>query len=501
MAVLHKWPALSSFKAPDIVKHRFRPVYLLGFVLLCVAGVLGAATPILVDLMGGSLSKLMALPAAILFGLFIIYDRKLTLLMIILFRASGDTVLELTRFSVGGYAVGVGGVINAMVILLAMLLVFEKPSLVPRRGYMAWLPFLLVTMLGVVTSPERGEAARLFLTQVSYFAVFVGGYYCVRSAHDFRALMKLMLWSSVIPVLYSCYIIVSVKLAVGGEFRLRGTFGHPNVMAFYMTVIIGVAFYLLKTTPAATPTRARAALVLYLLVLLVMLMLTKTRSAWTATGLAFGLYALLFERRYLIYMAVLGVLALFIPGVGDRLADLGQGNQVSIYSNLNSFAWRVYLWESAIAWMSPLSFIIGNGLQSFVKYSIIFFPIAGKTSWGAHSVYVQLLFEMGALGLAAFGWLGYSLLRQLAPVYKIDKLACYTLGVMLVNLLVCSISDNMFYYLSYNWYLWFAIGAGCALFRLAPAAAAGPGHAPGRPGAAYQPSAVHRPVAPVRPLR
>ncbi|HEX7983492.1 MAG TPA: O-antigen ligase family protein [Duganella sp.] len=491
MAVLLKWPAFRSFKAPDIVKNPFRPVYLLGFLLVCVAGVLGAATPILVDLMGGSLSKVMALPAAILFGLLIIYDRKLTLLMIILFRASGDNVLELTRFSIGSYPVGVGGVINAMVILLAMLLVFEKPSLVPRRGYMAWLPFLLVTMLGVFTSPEKGDAARLFLTQLSYFAIFVGGYYCVRSMQDFRFCMKLMLWSSVIPILYSFYILAYVKLAVGGEFRMRGTFGHPNVMAFYLTVIVAVAFYLLKTLPAQTPTRVRAGLVLYMLVLLAMLVLTKTRSAWTATGLAFGLYALIFERRYLIYMAVLGALALFIPGVGDRLSDLGQGNQVSIYSNLNSFAWRVYLWETAIAWMSPISFIIGNGLQSFVKYSIIFFPIAGKVAYGAHSVYVQLLFELGVFGLITFGWLGYSLLKQLMPMFKIDKLAGYTLVVMMVNLLVCSFSDNMFYYLSYNWYLWFAVGAGCALFRLAPAAA--------KPAAtALHPAAARGVVAPVR---
>ena len=492
MAIPRHVPSLRSFLALDIVQHPFRPVYLVGALLLGVALLLGAATPILVDLMGGSLGKMMALPAAILFGLLIVYDRKLTLLMIIVFRASGDNVLELTRFSIGGYAVGVGGVINAMVILLAMLLVFEKTSLVPRRGYMAWLPFLLVTMVGVATSPEKGDAARLFLTQVSYFAIFVGGYYCVRTPQDFRFCMKLMLWSSVIPVLYSLYVLASLGLKVGGEFRLRGTFGHPNVMAFYMTVIIAVAFYLLKTLPEKTPMRTRVVLTLYMFVLLAMLMLTKTRSAWTATGLAFGLYALVFERRYLIYMAVLGALALLIPGVGDRLADLGQGNQVSIYSNLNSFAWRVYLWESAIAWMTPISFVIGNGLQSFVKYSIVFFPIAGKVNWGAHSVYVQLLFELGVFGLAAFAWLGYSLLRQLAPVYKIDKLACYSLVVMLINLLVCSISDNMFYYLSYNWYLWFAIGAGCALFRAAPAAAAHPSAAAGAP--------APRAVAPVRPL-
>lgn len=463
MATLLNWPSLKSLKAPDILKHPFRPVYLLGALLVCAAAVLGAATPLLVDLMNGSLGKLLALPAALMIGLLIIYDRKLTLLMIIVLRASGDNVLELTRFSIGSYPLGIGGVINGMVILLAIMLVLEQPRNMPRRGYTAWWPFLLLTLLGLILSPERGEAARLFLTQVSYFAMFVGGYYCVRTREDFRAVLKLVMWSSAIPAVYA---FVSMAMAgghIGGEFRLKSTFGHPNVLAFYLTVVIALAFYLLKTLPANATMRVRVFMSLYLIVLLCLLLLTKTRSAWSAVGLAFGLYALIFERRYLIYMGVLGAIGLLIPGVGDRLLELGHGNEVTIYANLNSFAWRVYLWQTGIAYMHPLSYLTGNGLQSFIKYSIIFFPFAGKINYGAHSVYVQLLFELGVFGLVTFFWLAYSMLRQLWPLLKIDRLAGYTLMVLVINLLVCSFSDNMFYYLSYNWYLWFAVGAGCSL--------------------------------------
>ena len=475
MATLPHFASLRSFKAPDILRNPFRPVYLLGALLVLVAALLGAATPILVNLMNGSLGKLVALPAALMIGLLIIYDRKLTLLMIIVLRASGDNVLELTRFSIGSYPLGIGGVINGMVIVLALMLVLERPGNMPRRGYTAWWPFLLLTLLGMILSPERGEAARLFLTQVSYFAMFVGGYYCVRTREDFRACLKLVMWSSAIPVLYA---FVSMAMAgghIGGEFRLRSTFGHPNVLAFYLTVVIALAFYLLKTLPANAPMRVRVFMALYLIVLLSLLMLTKTRAAWSAVAFAFGLYALIFERRYLIYMGVLGAVGLLIPGVGDRLLELGSGNQVTIYANLNSFAWRVYLWQTGIDYMQPLSFLTGNGLQSFIKYSIIFFPFAGKINYGAHSVYVQLLFELGVFGLVAFFWLAGSMMRQLWALLKLDRLAGYTLLVLVANLLVCSFSDNMFYYLSYNWYLWFAVGAGCAVCaHNAPAAPPAP---------------------------
>ena len=463
MPALLKSPAWRSLKAPDFIKNPFRLVYVMVVLAVCLAGLLGAATPILVDLMGGSLSKLVALPAAMVFGLLVIYDRKLTLLLIVVLRAGGDNALEFTRFSLGGYMVGIGGVINAIVILLALLLVFERPKVLPARAYMAWIPFLLILIFGALHSPFTGESIRLFLQQLSYFAMFVGGYQCVSDRDSFRHMMRLVVWSSAIPVLYS---FVDIALHFGGGFRLESTFAHPNVLAFYLTVIIVVAFYLFKTMPVTASGAARLGLGAYLLLLLMLLLLTKTRSAWLATAVGFGLYALIFERRYLLYMVVLGVGALFVPGIGDRLLDLGQGNEVATYAVLNSYAWRVYLWECAFGYMSPLNYLSGLGLQTFQEYSPIFFPLAGKTKFGAHSVYVQLIFEVGVIGLLAFLWQSLSMIRQLTALLKIDRMATFSLVLIVLSFLICSYSDNMFYYLSYNWYLWFAVGAGCALGRV-----------------------------------
>ena len=37
-----------------------------------------------------------------------------------------------------------------------------------------------------------------------------------------------------------------------------------------------------------------------------------------------------------------------VPSVRDRLLDLGQGNEVGRYAELNSFAWRQLLWKTAM---------------------------------------------------------------------------------------------------------------------------------------------------------
>jgi len=460
-----KMPAL--IKTSDFLRNPFRSEYLAVTAIMVLAAVLGLVTPMFVSLTDGQLSRMVALPAAMLFGILLLYDRRLSLMIILLFRAGADNALELTRLSIGSYPLGVGGLINGCVILIAMMLVFEKPKQVPAKAFTTWVPFLGLTLFGVLISPVKGDALRLFLTILSHFAIFIAGFYCARDRLEFRKCIKLIVWSSVVPVAYS---FVDFALNHGmPDFRLRSTFSHPNVLAFYITVVIGLLFYLFKSLPKDATPGDKVCMTLYLFVLLGVLAMTKTRSAWAATAISFGLYAVLFERRYLVYMFVLGAVALMIPGVADRLADLEQGNTVTAYANLNSFAWRVYLWQCALDWMRPSTYLFGNGFQAFKEYSVIFFPLAGKFHFGAHSVYVELLFELGIAGLLAFCWLYFGTLKELARLVKIDALAAFSLILLVLNFLICCFSDNMLDYLSYAWYLWFAVGLGCAQVRNASA--------------------------------
>jgi O-antigen ligase len=458
MPALPKFPALS--RLPEFLRRPLGTSYTVIGALLLLAGVLGMFTPLFVATMGDSPSKVFALPAAMLFALLLIYDYKLTLLGILLFRAALDPVLSLTRISLGGIPLGVGGLLNACVILIAIMLVFERPRVVPARAFWAWTPFLLLLCAGVIPSYERGEAVRQCLALLSFFAMFICGFYFGRTQAQFRSVMKLVVWSSAVPALYT---FVDVGLHYQAGFRLASTFGHPNVLAFYLTVIITVAFYLLQTMPASYRGWQRVFLIGYLFFLLLMLAMTHTRSAWIATALGFGMYGLLFDRRYLAYIAVAAALALLVPGVGDRLLELTHDNPTGNVTEMNSASWRVALWQSGFEWMSPQSFITGNGLQTFQHFSPTFFPLAGSIHWEAHSIYVQLIFELGLVGLFAYLWLNWRVFKGLLPLIKVDKLAAFSLIVVLVNFLICAFSDNMFDILVYDWYWWFAVGAGSSL--------------------------------------
>ena len=441
---------------------RSTPVAIVGPLLGAIAGV---TSVIFTTFVGANPAKMVALPMGVGLLGFLVLDPKKLLLTILALRSAGDLLLDSTRIAVGGHEIGVGGLLNAFVILVVALLVLEKPRLVPPRALAMWAGLLLAATVGVALSPVKVEAVRTSLGLISWFAVFTGAFYVVRSPADFRFCIRLVLWSSVIPVTYAL-----VELVTGGGMRaegvrLQGTFAHPNIFAFYLTAVIATTLYAIKCRAMAVPTPARVVATAYMLLLIGLLILTKTRSAWVACFFIFAIFGGFCERRYLLYLLAAPILALLMPGVQERLADLAAGNDYVQYARLNSFAWRRLLWETALGWMTPDHYVLGYGLDSFRQYSVTFFPLSNPADIGpgAHNVYVQLFFELGVLGLIAFFWLFGRLASWLRSLATTDRRGSVIASGLALAYLVASVSDNMFSYLSFNWYFWFLQGAACAL--------------------------------------
>lgn len=434
----------------------------LGIVVLSLF--IGAAIPVFADAMGNQPGRLAALPALLLLGVLLIYDYKKLLMLILLLRSVGDMALESTQFGIGSARMGIGGLINLFVIMIACLMVLEKPRLFPSRLARYWMPMLLAMGIGLVISYEKANAIKQYLGILSNFAIFIIAIYMVRSNEDFNKAIRLVLWSSLIPTLYSFFDVAQHMHDSG--FRLRSTFPHANVQAFYMTLMLVLCLYMLKSPLFNIKPRGRVVICCYMPVLLGQLLLTQTRSAWLACFLVFMLYALLFERTYLLYLLLLPLVLVCIPSVHERLMDLGQGNEVVRNAPLNSFAWRLMLWESAIDWMEPPRLLYGYGLDGFGHFAATFFPLDQTVRWDAHNVYVQFLFEIGVVGLLCYLWLYARILLTLRAFARMDRVSGFLLLAVVVQYLIVSFSDNMFRYLVFNWYLWFTVGGACALVHL-----------------------------------
>jgi len=337
-----------------------------------------------------------------------------------------------------------------------------------------WLGFFLTGLCGIALSPVKGDAFRLYLTWLSNFSIFISAFYVVRSVKDFQFCARLILWSSILPAIYALYDIAANFGAAGEAFRLRSTFMHPNIFAFYLMLVVFLGFYLIKATQAESSVTRNVGRSLYLLFLLALLVLTQTRSAWLACAAVFVAYGMLFERRYLFYITTVSLLSLLVPAIHDRLIDLASGNEIVHQAKLNSFAWRLALWQSALEWMTPGRYLLGYGIGSFRENAPTFFAYSAGIKWDAHNVYVQWFFDVGVLGLATYLWIHGRLIYMLRPLFAIDRLAAFITFSIIISYLLVSFSDNMMFYLSFNWYFWFAVGAACALVCASPGPSAEP---------------------------
>lgn len=391
---------------------------------------------------------------------------KVLFVAIIIFRAVLEPVFAGTQL---GGAVGLGGAVNLAVILLAFVMIVREPSRTPRAVWWVWLPFLAMQFLGLAYSPDLLPSVRLALAQTSTFAVFLVAFHLVDDVGSFNKALRIVVASSVPTFAMTLLAISRGDIASSLEGletvtgRYAAPFSHPNVLAFYAVLVIGILLYLWKREGSRANAATRCLNVLYLFAAFGILYATKTRSAWLAAAALFLVYGLFFERRYLVYLLVAPALAMFIPEFRDRILDLTQGTVVTQYANLNSFSWRQELWKSGLAWMAPGHYLAGYGYSAFFVNSIKFFALSGGVNWAPHSVIVQMIFDFGVLGLLSYLWMFLAAFKLIRPAYHAQPLLVVMFCTCIGTYLVVSMSDNMLAYLAFNWYFWFVIGAVCSV--------------------------------------
>ena len=380
-----------------------------------------------------------------------------TLFLLLFFRASLDPFLELTKF--GG--IGLGAILNLLVLLILFFIIFKFKFEIPLSLLKVWGCFLFLGLISILFfSPEKIVSLRSFFSILTYFSFFTFPCYLLKSRDDLNGLIKLIIYSSVIPFSFALMEFINPEESTGiNGFRLFGSFSHPNIFAFYLVLVASLCFYALKSTLIRFDRNFLMHVKVILLASLICLLATKTRSAWIAMAVVFIVYGVMIERRYLLYLSIIGLLAFMHPAVHDRIIDLFSGGSIDNITEerLNSFAWR------KIVWLASWDYILdkpiwGHGYDTFSYYSLEFTPLEGANGFDAHNVYVQIAFDMGFLGLLAYLTIFVAILIRLFKLIDYDKKGSVILLGLLFSYLLVGSSDNLLFYLSYNWYFWFLMG-------------------------------------------
>ncbi len=431
-------------------------------VLLVVAGavVVALAALIMSPVLAKNILFLAALPLVAVLFLVLVLNIRHLFIFIILTRAFLDPILLTTRVGGGGSG-GIGGVLNLLVILMVVFLVAKRPKvLLGNRYVISWLIFLGWAFITVFYSPYPNRTIKLFINLCTYVAIFITPFFLVNDEKEKRFWIKMILISSFIPVMSANLGIVTQHPLLNIGERLSGAFTHANILAFYTVFIITVTFYILKTRILRVPAPVRILLWLYIVDLLVILVVTQTRSAWISFVGIFLIYGLLKERKMLLVFAIIVSVMLALPPVQERLKDLDKGTGTKHSEKLNSWAWRVHLWQNAMPFIQR-RILTGYGLGSFEHVSQQFYTGA---RWGtpAHNVYLEVLFETGIFGFLAWLTIYFTILKALfrriyhtAGQHSTEAaiVFCYIIGY-----LIMCVSDNVQYYLAVNWYIWFFLG-------------------------------------------
>lgn len=391
----------------------------------------------------------------------LVVNPRATFVVVFLTRPLLDLALNLTKVTVGEQEIGFGAILNLIIIVLAGFLFFYE-GVFPRKNPVvrAWVFFLVVMLIAVIDSPYIGRAVRLYANYLSYFAMFLIPFLIIKSREDFLFWVKIFAWSFVLPVLYA-----NIDLLRGGTFysdagmRIKGSFSHPNVLAFYLCLGITYCFYLLKSKILKFSPRVVMVVIIFVLNMVVLLLATKTRNAWIACFGVFFIYGLLRDRKTLLILLLLMPFLMFVPAVKDRVITVFNGKSSLDYEGVNSFEWRLRMWTSSFPLIvkKPLQ---GYGLTSFKEMSPQFSE--GRSNMGAHNVYVETLFESGLIGLFAFLFLFFSSFQIFwnNMIKSVDRnlsgLWAVVVGYFISYVLIC-FADNLSYYLALNWYVWFFI--------------------------------------------
>lgn len=437
-------------------------------VLLWVCWRLGFASSLAGTMFSQRPLLLAVLPLLLVLGFAVLFNRPGLLLLILVFRAGLDPLLEQTKIPLGGSSMGLGGVLNGLIIMLTVWMILER-----RGAFKVWplarffAPFLLMVGISITYSPTVVDSIKLYLNLITYLCAFLLGGFLVQQ-RDLSYVMRVIVVSSLVPVLISMVMLASgvsvlnAGISVDGAFRedasrFYGPFTHPNIFAFYILLVVTCAVVLLETQK-----HSRQVTVLawsYIAVLSFCLLKTQTRSAWAAYGVVMFLYALGYNRKLLLPMALAAVLALLTPEVRDRLMDLHNDRSYLAWSKLNSYEWRKNLWAEGLSWLPKKNYLFGMGMGAFYVNSKYYFNTAGGVSFWPHSVYVQNIFDHGVVSLVFFIYLMLAPLREMVKYFAANRLLFFASVTIVIAYCMVCYSDNVMGYLVYNIYHWLLLGA------------------------------------------
>jgi O-antigen ligase len=383
---------------------------------------------------------------------------KIGLFLLLLLRPCLDYFTGQT-FSAAGLNINFAAVFAILAIVFSLFVVLKNIGRVKRLPlFSAWLFFLAALTASLFTSVHvtQGliELTRLTSTMLIFFASFV----LIENNRDLATLIKVIIVSAITPSLVAIYqYLTQTGLTVpfeGVYNRVFGTFAHPNLLAFYLLLVIALCFiiFLVSDKKKVSVWLYSGAAGLFLITLT----FTYTRSAWLGLLILVFMLGITRYRKFLLVAIILLSISFFsVQQINTRLQSFTDKDPSS------SIQWRLQLWSDGLDYFKQrplLGYGIGTSNEIILQNRG---PLAGSSD--AHNDYLRMALDSGLIGLFAFIFLIISLLSSLYQIYRRQKkphlkTLAFVILILTGSFYLISFGDNIMANTALQWTLWALLG-------------------------------------------
>ncbi len=403
-----------------------------------------------------------------------------TLLTLIIIRPLIDIYSSYTVLTLGSIQLNMNALLGGMVCAWGLLMILHERVNIRKVPGIWWIGgFISIGVLGIFIGVDSfqtfSEVVRIGSLLVMYI---LGWHVAVKNQHFVVWVINTVAASVVIPISVALYQLLTFSGLSFGNLtnRVYGTFGHPNVLGFYLVLVLVIVLVKYITAPA----HQRSLIHPWILASgTIALLFTYTRGAWIGLVIALVILGLgRYHKQLIIAGASVVFLVISWQGVNAIVLNMfGVSlDVIPVVSRItsrdeeaDSIDFRVDTYNA----MAPRILdnpVFGHGLGTFVI-------LRKQGNLGlfddpeAHNDYLRLAVEVGLLGVAFYLIFFVSLFRRAIINFLIAKSGSwqknYTLGgiAILAAFGAMSVSDNILQGTALTWASMLVIGSILAIVK------------------------------------
>lgn len=327
----------------------------------------------------------------------------------------------------------------------------------------------IMILLGImIISTSYALEKGLALKESARFITYVFMFFLIKYEFNTKKLVKNLL---------GCYIFTSAVLSVFGiiqhfttigldkKFIVKYSFGvvvkiaatmyNPNAYAAFLILII---FPVIMLTIYEKNKKIKSLYGIISILIFINIFMTYSRSAQLGFCIGAVVLCVLYSYKLIIAFGGVGIVALFMPSVIDRIKDL-----TNIVQNVS----RIKLWKTAIMMIKEHPILgVGNGnyISRYDEYINKYKGLSynAYTRYPAHSSYLKIQSELGIIGITSFLVILVTALLRVKKLFTItnDKfIKAFYMGAVasMIAFYFMNIVDNLFFVPKATTYFWFLV--------------------------------------------